>query len=116
MTDPVPLHSPDRQPDDPDAALRPKTLAEFVGQAAGTLAADALIETGAAPAASVAPAPVPARAPSGAAQADALSALTNLGYGPSDAARAVAEASGSDPEAEAPALIRAALRLLAPKD
>ena len=25
---------PDRQPDDPDAALRPKTLAEFVGQAA----------------------------------------------------------------------------------
>jgi len=32
MTDPVPLHSPDRQPDDPDAALRPKSLAEFIGQ------------------------------------------------------------------------------------
>jgi Holliday junction DNA helicase RuvB len=26
--------TPDRQPDDPDAALRPRTLAEFVGQAA----------------------------------------------------------------------------------
>ncbi|MFZ9394454.1 MAG: Holliday junction branch migration DNA helicase RuvB [Erythrobacter sp.] len=34
MTDPVPLHSPERQPDDPDAALRPKSLAEFVGQEA----------------------------------------------------------------------------------
>lgn len=99
-----------------DKAPGVMALGGTMGQAAGTLAADALIETGAAPAASVAPAPVPARAPSGAAQADALSALTNLGYGPSDAARAVAEASGSDPEAEAPALIRAALRLLAPKD
>ena len=34
MTDPVPLHSPARQPEDPDAALRPKSLAEFVGQKA----------------------------------------------------------------------------------
>ena len=34
MTDPVPLHTPARQPDDPDAALRPKSLAEFVGQRA----------------------------------------------------------------------------------
>ena len=34
MTEPVPLHSPERQPEDPDAALRPKTLAEFVGQKA----------------------------------------------------------------------------------
>ncbi len=32
MTDPVPLHSPDRQPGDPDQALRPKSLAEFIGQ------------------------------------------------------------------------------------
>ncbi len=28
-----PLHTPERQPEDPDAALRPKSLAEFVGQA-----------------------------------------------------------------------------------
>lgn len=48
-------------------------------------------------------------------QADTLSALANLGYAPADAARAVAEASGADPEAETPALIRAALKLLAPK-
>lgn len=47
------------------------------------------------------------------AQADALSALTNLGYAPSDAASAVAQAA--DTESETPAIIRAALRLLAPK-
>jgi len=46
-------------------------------------------------------------------QADALSALTNLGYAPSDAASAVAQAA--DTETDTPALIRAALRLLAPK-
>ncbi len=34
MTTPSPLTSPDRQPEDIDAALRPKTLAEFVGQEA----------------------------------------------------------------------------------
>ncbi|MCG6885325.1 MAG: Holliday junction branch migration protein RuvA [Silicimonas sp.] len=47
-------------------------------------------------------------------QADALSALGNLGYGPGEAARAVAEAVRETPEAEAPALIRAALKRLAP--
>jgi holliday junction DNA helicase RuvB len=34
LTEAVPLHTPGRQPEDPDAALRPKTLGEFVGQAA----------------------------------------------------------------------------------
>ena len=52
---------------------------------------------------------------SAAAQADALSALVNLGYGAGDAASAVAEASGEDPDADSSDLIRAALRLLAPK-
>ncbi len=68
------------------------------------------------------PAPKPAARkkpakPSGAAAASAgaLSALANLGYGPSDAAAAVAEAAASEPEAGEPELIRAALRLLAPK-
>jgi Holliday junction DNA helicase RuvA len=84
-----------------------------LGQAAGTVAADPLIEADTAPVAPTSKPPVPS---SSAAQADALSALTNLGYGPSDAARAVAEAAGNDPGAEAPDLIRAALRLLAPKD
>ncbi len=49
------------------------------------------------------------------AQSEALSALTNLGYSPSDAARAVAEATGATPDAETAELIRSALRLLAPK-
>jgi len=49
------------------------------------------------------------------AQAEALSALTNLGYGPGEAAGAVAQAAGEAGEADTAALIRAALRLLAPK-
>ena len=48
------------------------------------------------------------------AQADALSALGNLGYGPGEAAAAVAEAARAEPEAEASQLIRAALKRLAP--
>ncbi len=58
----------------------------------------------------------PAPPPAGpGAQAEALSALTNLGYAPGEAAGAVAQAAGDAPEAETPALIRAALKLLAPK-
>ena len=49
------------------------------------------------------------------ASAEALSALINLGYGGSDAAGAVAQAAGVEPEAGTAALIRAALKLLAPK-
>lgn len=49
------------------------------------------------------------------ASADALSALVNLGYGQGDAAQAVATVLGDQPEAEAAALIRAALKLLAPR-
>ena len=47
--------------------------------------------------------------------ADALSALLNLGYGQGDAAQAVAQAAGEMPEADTAALIRLALKLLAPK-
>lgn len=50
-----------------------------------------------------------------AAQADALSALVNLGYQQGDAASAVAQASGEMPDADSTILIRSALRLLAPK-
>ncbi|ATX66835.1 Holliday junction branch migration protein RuvA [Roseinatronobacter bogoriensis] len=57
----------------------------------------------------------PAPAPRSSAVAEAMSALGNLGYGPSDAARAVAEAQADTPDADTPTLIRAALRLLAPK-
>ncbi len=47
--------------------------------------------------------------------ADALSALMNLGYGQGDAAQAVATVAGENPQADTAALIRAALKLLAPK-
>jgi Holliday junction DNA helicase RuvA len=50
-----------------------------------------------------------------AAVSEALSALGNLGYAPGDAASAVARAAEADPQAGTPGLIRAALRLLAPK-
>ncbi len=66
------------------------------------------------------PAPAPRRpapAPGGgaAAQSEALSALSNLGYGPGEAAGAVAQAAGDAPGADTATLIRAALKLLAPK-
>lgn len=81
-------------------------------------APDPVIETD--PATPVAKRPLPRTAPlanpSAHASAEALSALSNLGYGPSEAATAVAEAAVQDPEAATPALIRAALRLLAPKE
>ncbi len=57
----------------------------------------------------------PISAVTASAQAEALSALGNLGYGPSDAARAVAEAAGAGAGLETAALIRASLKLLAPK-
>ncbi|MFN3846000.1 MAG: Holliday junction branch migration protein RuvA [Paracoccaceae bacterium] len=47
--------------------------------------------------------------------ADALSALLNLGYGQGDAAQAVATVAGEEPEADTAAIIRKALRLLAPR-
>ncbi|MGJ8628202.1 MAG: Holliday junction branch migration protein RuvA [Sulfitobacter sp.] len=56
-----------------------------------------------------------AAVPNASAQSEALSALGNLGYGPGDAAGAVAQAAGEMPEADTPSLIRAALKLLAPK-
>ena len=57
----------------------------------------------------------PAPAGNAAAQSEALSALTNLGYAPGEAASAVAQALGEDPSLDTSGLIRAALKLLAPK-
>ncbi|WP_372890399.1 Holliday junction branch migration protein RuvA [Rhodosalinus sp.] len=72
-------------------------------------AADAPAAPGpAVPRPAVPPAEVPARA-------EALSALANLGYAPGEAAAAVAEALDAAPEADTAALIRDALRRLAPK-
>lgn len=78
-----------------------------VAQALGTETAD-VIE----PMEPIRPPQVP---PNASAQSEALSALGNLGYGPGDAAGAVAQAGGEMPDADTPALIRAALKLLAPK-
>jgi Holliday junction DNA helicase RuvA len=65
-------------------------------------------------------APVKRKAPppaaNASAQSEALSALSNLGYAPGDAAGAVAQAAGEAPDADTPSLIRAALKLLAPRE
>ncbi len=63
----------------------------------------------------VAPVPPPQTPANANAQAEALSALGNLGYAPGDAAGAVAQAGGENPGADTSTLIKAALKLLAPK-
>ncbi|MCG6904641.1 MAG: Holliday junction branch migration protein RuvA [Rhodobacter sp.] len=75
----------------------------------------ALIEPGAATGIGAAAPPAPPRQGSAAAQAEALSALSNLGYSPGEAVQAVAEAAAATPGADTAAVIRAALKLLAPK-
>ncbi len=79
------------------------------GSLAENLSDDAeLLEPVAAPKRTAAPKANPA-------QGEALSALGNLGYAPGDAAGAVAEAMGAEPDLDTAGLIRAALKLLAPK-
>lgn len=94
--------------------LKDKAPAIMALGASGTQAAepddDLVIEPVKAKAATPAP-----KDGSAAAQADALSALVNLGYGTGDAASAVAQVSGENADASSSDLIRAALRLLAPK-
>ncbi len=92
-------------------AKAPGVMAAGVSLAAVAGAEDVVIEADV-PRVAVKPAAGAARA---AVTADALSALINLGYGHSDAAQAVATVAGEQPEAETGALIRAALKLLAPK-
>lgn len=86
----------------------PTVMAMGAGAAVSAPAATGEVIESAAPSA-----PVPV--PSASAQAEALSALGNLGYGPGEAAGAVAQAAGEAPEADTAGLIRAALKLLAPK-
>jgi Holliday junction DNA helicase RuvA len=92
-----------------DKAPQVMAMGQGVAQALGEVPAEIVDNT------ETATAPVAAAPALGNAQADALSALGNLGYAPSDAASAVAQAAAADPAAETPALIRAALKLLAPK-
>lgn len=90
----------------PAAMAQGGTLGGMLGGASGATieAAEVLVEGDR---------PAPKR-PASSAQAEALSALQNLGYAPADAASAVAQAA--DGASDTPDLIRAALRLLAPKD
>ncbi|MEM9438340.1 MAG: Holliday junction branch migration protein RuvA [Pseudomonadota bacterium] len=89
--------------------LKDKAPTVMAMGATGGPVGDEVIEPASAP---VAPVTAPATDAGG--QAAALSALQNLGYGPGEAAGAVAQAAGDGAEGEA-ALIRAALKLLAPK-
>ena len=91
------------------------TLMAMGANLSGTAEPDDVIES-AAPRRSPAPTPqnTAARARAGF-TADALSALLNLGYGQSDAAQAVATAAMDSPDADTATIIRAALRLLAPR-
>lgn len=57
-----------------------------------------------------------ASAPQARFTAEAMSALSNLGYSPADAARAVTHAADDPAATDTARLIRAALRLLAPKE
>jgi len=78
-----------------------------------TVAAPQAVEAPPAPEAEAAAAPAAGESRAGA-QADALSALVNLGYAYGEAAAAVATAAAQAPDAAPEALIRAALRALAP--
>ncbi|PKP84622.1 MAG: Holliday junction branch migration protein RuvA [Alphaproteobacteria bacterium HGW-Alphaproteobacteria-2] len=97
--------------------LAQRVVNELRDKAAGVMAMGAepgvLVEPGEAPQPSAPGHVVPLAAPQPGAEAEALSALVNLGYGHGEAAAAVA-ASAGEGMAETPALIRAALRRLAP--
>ena len=85
------------------------------GQASVDTGAPATVDAVIEPSIPATPITPPAPAGNAAAQSEALSALTNLGYAPGEAASAVAQALGEDPSLDTSGLIRAALKLLAPK-
>ena len=90
------------------------TVMAMAGQSANPAAvSDDVIEADA-PVPQPAPTPQPVAVQTNA-QADALSALQNLGYSPSEAAAAVAQVMADAPETETSGVIRAALKFLAPK-
>jgi len=90
------------------------TVMAMAGQSANPAAvSDDVIEADA-PVPQPAPTPQPVAVQTNA-QADALSALQNLGYSPSEAAAAVAQVMADAPETETSGVIRAALKLMAPK-
>lgn len=103
--------------------LAQRVILELKAKAPGLMAQGGTLAAPAAPAEVIEPGPTPKRRPvpapvvlpRAAFTADALSALLNLGYGQGEAAQAIATASAEDPEADTARLIRAALKLLAPR-
>jgi len=93
-------------------AKAPGLMAAGVSLSATAEADDTVIEAAPAPRRPATPSAQTARAGF---TADALSALVNLGYGQGDAASAVATVSAEQPDATTATLIRAALKLLAPR-
>lgn len=91
-----------------DKAPAVMAMAGQAAPATDPLIEDAPARAGAAPGAR-------APAPANAAQPEALSALANLGYAPGEAASAIATALNDAPDLDTAGLIRAALKLLAPK-
>ena len=96
-------------------AKAPGVMAAGVGLSSAAVADDVVVEPVAVSAPRKAVKVDESAARRAAASADALSALLNLGYGQGDAAQAVATVAGDMVEADAAALIRAALKVLAPK-
>ena len=90
------------------------TVMAMAGQSATPATVTDDVNEADAPAPQPAPTPQPVAVQSNA-QADALSALQNLGYSPSEAAAAVAQVMADAPETETSGVIRAALKLMAPK-
>ena len=102
--------------------LAQRVILELKAKAPGVMAAGVSLAATAGAEDVVIEAEVPRAAPKSAAgaaraavTADALSALLNLGYGQGDAAQAVATVAGEQPEADTATLIRASLKLLAPR-
>ena len=96
--------------------LAQRVVMELKDKAPTVMAMGGALTADAAPGDEVIEAPRPAAAPKANFTAEALSALTNLGYGSAEAAQAVAQAAESPEATDTAKLIRTALRLLAPKD
>ena len=96
-------------------AKAPGVMAQGVGLSAKAEAEDVVVEPVAIPVPRKAVKVDEGAVKRAAALADALSALVNLGYGQGDAAQAVATVAGEMAEADAAGVIRAALKVLAPK-
>ncbi len=95
--------------------LATRIVNELKSKAPAMMASAAPAPAGATPEGEDTPVVMPAAEADATATADALSALANLGYQPMEAADAVARAASETPDADAGALIKAALKALAPK-